>query len=59
MRAAVAALLNSAHPAIDYPRSTAQVIADVNSALASGDRKAMITLANQLDRSNNARCPLN
>jgi hypothetical protein len=55
----VAALLNSAHPAIDYPLSAAQVIADVNAALASGDRKTMITLAKQLDRSNNAPCPLN
>ena len=52
-RAAVAALLNSAHPNIDYPRTTAQVIADVNAALASGNRATMLTLAAALDADNN------
>jgi uncharacterized repeat protein (TIGR01451 family) len=53
LRAAVAALLNSAHPNIDYPRSTADVIADVNAALASGSRSAMLALAAELDADNN------
>jgi uncharacterized repeat protein (TIGR01451 family) len=53
LRAAVAALLNSAHPNIDYPRSTASVINDVNAALASGSRSTMLTLAAALDADNN------
>jgi hypothetical protein len=58
-RAAVAALLDSAHPGIDYPRSTADVIADVNAALASLDRNTMLDLAAELDADNNLGCPLN
>jgi hypothetical protein len=59
LRAAVAALLNSAHPDIDYPRTTAEVIADVNAALASGNRSVMLALAAELDADNNFGCPLN
>jgi hypothetical protein len=59
LRAAVAALLNAAHPDIDYPRSPAQVIADVNAALASNNRNTMLTLASALDADNNLGCPLN
>jgi hypothetical protein len=59
LRAAVAALLNSAHPDIDYPRTTAEVIADVNAALASGNRSVMLALALELDADNNLGCPLN
>jgi hypothetical protein len=59
LRAGVAALLNSAHPDIDYPLTTAQVIADVNAALASGNRKTMIDVAAQLDALNNINCVLN
>jgi hypothetical protein len=55
----VAALLNAAHPDIDYPLTTAQVIADVNAALASGNRKTMLTLAKSLDALNNEFCVLN
>jgi hypothetical protein len=58
-RAAVAALLNSAHPGVDYPLTTAQVIAAVNAALASGDRDTMLSLAGTLDTNNNLGCPLN
>jgi len=43
LRAAVAALLNSAHPGVDYPRTTGEVIAAVNAALASNDRSVMLT----------------
>ena len=56
LRAGVAALLNSAHPDVDYPRSTADVIADVNAALASGDRATMLALAGELDADNNLGC---
>jgi len=59
LRAAVAALLNSASPDVDYPLSTAQVIAQVNAALASNDRATMLALAAQLDQYNNMGCPLN
>jgi hypothetical protein len=57
LRAAVAALLNSASGAVDYPRTTAEVIADVNAALASLDRSTMLELASELDADNNLGCP--
>ena len=58
LRAAVAALLNAAHPDVDYPRTVAEVIADVNSALASGNRATMLALAAELDADNNRGCPI-
>jgi hypothetical protein len=59
LRAAVAALLNAANPNVDYPRTVAEVIADVNAALASGDRSVILALATALDADNNLGCPLN
>jgi hypothetical protein len=59
LRAAVAALLNSAHPDVDYPRTPADVIAAVNAALASKNRSTMLSLATELDADNNLGCPLN
>ena len=59
LRAAVAALLNSSSPDVDYTLTTAQVIAAVNAALASGDRDIMLDLAGDLDADNNLGCPLN
>lgn len=59
LRAAVAALLNAAHPDIDYDDAAGDVIAAVNAALASGDRATMLALAEKLDAANNAVCPLN
>ena len=59
LRAAVSALLNSAHPNVDYTRTTAQVIAAVTSALNSNNRDTMLTLASALDADNNLGCPLN
>ena len=58
LRAAVTALLNSAHPDVDYPLTTTEVIAAVNSALAINDRIAMLALADRLDGYNNGLCPL-
>jgi len=58
LRQAVAGILNAAHPDINYPRSPEQVIADVNSALASGDPDAMETLKNSLEFDNELSCPL-
>ena len=59
LRAATAALLNSAHSGVDYPWTTAQVISDVNSALASKNRDVILALASALDQDNNLGCPLN
>jgi hypothetical protein len=58
LRAAVAAVLNSASPGVDYPLTTAAVIAQVNAALASADRDTILALATELDTSNNLGCPL-
>jgi len=59
LRAATSALLNASHPGVSYPRTAASVVADVNSALASQDRDAMLMLAAALDADNNRGCPLN
>jgi hypothetical protein len=59
LRAAVAALLNAASPDVDYPLTTAQVISQVNAALASNNRDTMLALASTLDSYNNLSCPLN
>lgn len=53
LRAAVAALLNAAHPGLDYPMTEQQVINQVNSVLATQNRNTMIMLAARLDRYNN------
>lgn len=54
-RHAVAGLLAAAHPDVDYTLSSAQIIADVQSALANG---TVETTKNMLDRYNNQGCPL-
>jgi hypothetical protein len=59
LRAATAALLNASHPNVSYPRPPATVITDVNGALASQNRDAMLALAAALDADNNLGCPLN
>lgn len=58
LKQAVAALLNAAHPNVDFPRAPSTVVADVNNALASGSRSAMLDLASGLDADNNLGCPL-
>jgi hypothetical protein len=58
LQAGVSALLNSAHPDLDYPRTTSAVITDVNAALASGNRTTMLNLAKSLDRDNKRGCPI-
>ena len=59
LRAAVAALLNAAHDGVDYPRTTAEILADVNAALTSNNRNTMLALASELDSDNNLGCTLN
>ena len=59
LRAAVASLLNSASAGVDFSMSTAEVISQVNAALASNNRDTMLALAGSLDTENNKGCPLN
>ncbi len=56
---AVAALLNAAHPGVDYPRTAASIISAVNAALATGSRTTILALKDALDRDNNRGCPIN
>ena len=58
LRSAVASLLNSTHPDVDFPRSEADVIADVNAALATKDRGSILALHAALDADNNLGCDL-
>ncbi|MEX6500767.1 DUF7507 domain-containing protein [Pseudomonas zhanjiangensis] len=58
LRSAVASLINSAHPEVDFPRMTADVIADVNAALATKDRAIILALHSALDADNNLGCDL-
>jgi hypothetical protein len=61
LRAAVAALLNAGNTNVSYPLTTADIISEVNAALATGDRDTILTLATRLDNFNNGPggCPLN
>jgi hypothetical protein len=56
-RAAAAAYLNAAK--LDYGYSPAQVVAAVQTAVATGDRSTILALASALDVMNNRGCPLN
>lgn len=53
LRAGVAALLNASHPDVNYPLTTAEVIAQVNAGLASSDRGFVLSIKDQLDEYNN------
>ncbi|GGO80128.1 hypothetical protein GCM10011348_16140 [Marinobacterium nitratireducens] len=67
LRAAVASVLNAAHPDVSFPLDLGDIISDVNAALLSGDRATMLALATVLDDANNGiinnegthDCPLN
>jgi hypothetical protein len=59
LRAAVASLLNAAHPGVDFSMTTAQIITAVNAALESNDPVTILNLATDLDRRNNGGCALN
>ena len=58
MKQAVAALLNAATPGMNYPLTVAQVLSQVNAALASGDKGTILDLANTLDGFNSLEGPL-
>ena len=59
LRAAVAAVLDAAHPAIAYPRTVQQIVDAVNAAVLSGSATRVGNLAKALDTDNNRGCPLN
>ncbi len=58
LRQAVASLLNATHPDVDFAHSGDSVIDQVDEALESGSRSAMLELAGDLDDDNNAGCTL-
>lgn len=58
LRDAVASLLNASNPDVNYPMTTANIITDVNSALASNDRDTMLNLAKTLNDNNELGCSL-
>jgi len=58
MRHGAAAYLNASHPDIDYGSSAADVVADVNAALAAGDADGIEDLKDELDGLNNEGCSL-
>ncbi|MEM2917839.1 MAG: hypothetical protein QXN63_05775, partial [Candidatus Bathyarchaeia archaeon] len=53
LRAAVAAILNAAHPNINYPLTESDIVDAVNEALQSNDRGTILGLAELLDSYNN------
>jgi len=53
LRAAVAAVLNAAHPDVQYSLTLGDVIADVSAQLQTGTRDSMLVLATELDNANN------
>jgi hypothetical protein len=55
LRIAAAAYLNSFD--LNYPLTTAEVVSQVNAALASNDRETILDLAETLDDNNNLGCP--
>lgn len=59
LRAAIASLLNAAHPDVDFSMTEAQIIAAVNAKLATMDRHEILVLASYLDAENNEGCPIN
>ena len=58
LRAAVAALLNSVHPDVDYALTTADAIRDVNEVPASNNRGLILEISALLDDENNRGCTL-
>ncbi len=58
LKQAVAGLLSAANPDVDYSLTTAQIVAQVNAALDTGNRNTMLALADTIDRYNNMGCPL-
>jgi len=58
LRAAVAGILNYEYlgidnPEFEYPMTLNEIVSQVNSAIASGDRDAMLDLKDEIDGYNN------
>jgi hypothetical protein len=58
MQQAVAALLNAATPGMNYPLTVAQVLQQVNAALATNNRDFILGLQSTLDADNSLEGPL-
>jgi len=58
LKQAVAALLNSVTPGMNYTLTTAAIIAEVNTALASNDRNTILVEATRLEGFNSLEGPL-
>lgn len=58
LRQSVAALLNAAHPSVNYPRDETWIALYVNYRLAWDNRDEMLWLADVFDFWNNQYCPL-
>jgi hypothetical protein len=59
LKQATGSLLNSAHAGVDFPWQTAQLISEVNAALASKNATTLLSLATALEHDNTLGCPLN
>jgi hypothetical protein len=58
LKSGVVALLNASHSGVHFSLTAAQVLATVNTALASGNRRQMMAAERTLDRHNIKYCPL-
>jgi len=58
LRIGTGAYLNALSDCVEYAQSAADVVSDVNAALASCNRSTILGLAATLDFQNNAGCPL-
>lgn len=59
LKQAVAALLSAAHPDVNYASTEAEIISQVNAALAADDQTQILSLQETLNAYNNMGCPLN
>ncbi|HYC51767.1 MAG TPA: hypothetical protein VEB19_11710 [Gemmatimonadaceae bacterium] len=59
LRAAIAAVLNANSANVDYYATSADIVAQVNAALASNSRNTILALKDTLDLENNRGCDLN
>ncbi|WNF35723.1 hypothetical protein RJD24_14850 [Bacillaceae bacterium IKA-2] len=57
-RQAVAALLNASDPRVNYPLTEAEVIAQYQNAINSGDLAVIVALSELFDSFNNLGCPI-
>jgi len=59
LKHATAAILNAANAEVFYPWTVAEIIDEVNTALASDDEEEINGLKDELDGLNNLGCPIN